>query len=50
MRKMPQRTRCRREEAVMTREEVRSSLWADVVATVAVISAIGVLYLPLVLR
>ncbi len=34
----------------MTREEVRSSLWADVVATVAVMSAIGVLYLPLVLR
>ncbi len=34
----------------MVHEDVRSSLWADVAATVAVICAIGVLYLPLVLR
>jgi hypothetical protein len=33
----------------MIRDEVASSLWANVVAIVAVISAIGVLYLPLIL-
>jgi hypothetical protein len=36
-------------ECVM-REQNEGSTWASVVAVVAVVSAIGVLYLPLVIR